>query len=103
MRDVHLRVFSLGFRRSLSGHIFPKLSLEIKAVGLKTRVRFQLRFDVTGACGHSRDGQSSRVRAVPCLEVEARAASGDVRAFGRAGAALHQVGSRVLVLEGPCV
>ena len=87
----------------LSLDIFPRLSLEIKAAGIKTRVRFQLRHDGTGACGDARDGESAGVRAVPCLEVAARAASGDVRAFRREGAALLQVGIRLLVLAGPCM
>ena len=93
--------FQLGLSSISLWTYFPRLSLEIKAGGIKKR--FQLRHDGTGACGDARDGESAGVRAVPCLEVAARAASGDVRAFRREGAALLQVGIRLSVLAGPCM
>ena len=94
---------------ALSAWAFVDLSLDIFSEaesgnqGWWHKKRFQLRHDGTGACGDARDGESAGVRAVPCLEVAARAASGDVRAFRREGAALLQVGIRLLVLAGPCM
>ena len=77
--------------------------LEIKLDVMKKQIGFQLRHDVTGACGYSRDGQSSRVRAVPFLEVEALPASCLARVFCHDGPALLEVGGCVLVLEGSCM